>query len=55
MDGKELRGIHGEAVPGVRRFMMGSPMPLHLLAAFRHESSLVLAQEKGAMPSTPAS
>ncbi len=44
IDGKQLRGIHGEELPGVR-----------LLAAFSHESSLVLAQEKGAMPTTPAS
>ncbi len=44
LDGKELRGIHGEELPGVR-----------LLCAFSHESSLVLAQEKGAMPPTPAS
>ena len=44
IDGKQLRGIHGEELPGVR-----------LLAAFSHESGLVLAQEKGAMLNTPAS
>lgn len=44
IDGKQLRGIHGEELPGVR-----------LVAAFSHESGLVLAQQKGAMPNTPAS
>lgn len=44
IDGKQLCGIHGQELPGVR-----------LVAAFSHESSLVLAQEKGALPNTPAS
>ena len=44
IDGKQLRGIHGEELPGVR-----------LVAAFSHESSLVLAQEKGAVPNIAAS
>jgi hypothetical protein len=44
IDGKQLCGIHGEELPGVR-----------LVAAFSHESNLVLAQEKGAVPNTPAS
>ena len=34
VDGKTLRGIHGEAVPGV-----------HLVAAFTHQSGIVLTQE----------
>lgn len=36
VDGKELRGIHGEELPGVR-----------LVAAFGHETGLVLAQSGG--------
>jgi hypothetical protein len=44
LDGKQLRGIHGEQLPGVR-----------LVAAFSHETNWVLAEEKGAMPSTQAS
>jgi len=34
IDGKTLRGIHGEEIPGV-----------HLIAAFSHESGIVLDQE----------
>lgn len=34
IDGKRLRGIHGEAVPGV-----------HLVAAFAHERGIVLGQQ----------
>ena len=34
VDGKTLRGIHGEEVPGV-----------HLVAAFTHQSGIVLTQE----------
>jgi len=34
VDGKTLRGIHGEEVPGV-----------HLVAAFTHQTGIVLAQE----------
>jgi hypothetical protein len=34
VDGKTLRGIHGDQVPGV-----------HLVAAFTHESGIVLTQE----------
>lgn len=34
LDGKTLRGIHGEELPGV-----------HLVAAFTHQSGIVLAQE----------
>ena len=34
IDGKTLRGIHGEEVPGV-----------HLVSAFTHQSGIVLAQE----------
>jgi hypothetical protein len=34
LDGKTLRGIHGEQLPGV-----------HLLAAFTHDSGIVLTQE----------
>lgn len=34
LDGKTLRGIHGEQLPGV-----------HLVAAFTHQSGIVLAQE----------
>src|SRR5262245_13317121 len=44
IDGKQLRGIHGEELPGVR-----------LVAAFSHETGWILAQEKGAMPNTPGS
>lgn len=36
VDGKELRGIHGEELPGVR-----------LVAAYGHETGLVLAQSGG--------
>lgn len=36
LDGKALRGIHGEQLPGV-----------HLVAAYAHKSSLVLAQKGG--------
>ena len=36
LDGKALRGIHGEEIPGVR-----------LVAAYAHESGLVLAQKGG--------
>jgi hypothetical protein len=42
LDGKELRGIHGERVPGV-----------HLVAAFAGRSGAVLAQ-KGAARATPS-
>jgi len=41
VDGKTLRGIHGEAVPGV-----------HLVAAFMHGSGSVLGQ-KGGVIATP--
>ena len=34
IDGKRLRGIHGDAVPGV-----------HLVAAFAHERGVVLGQQ----------
>jgi hypothetical protein len=44
LDGKQLRGIHGEELPGVR-----------LVAGFTHEMGFVLAQEKGGTPSTQAS
>ena len=37
LDGKTLRGIHGEAVPGV-----------HLVAAYAHRSGQVLGQRGGA-------
>ncbi len=36
IDGKALRGIHGEELPGV-----------HLVAAYAHKASLVLAQKGG--------
>lgn len=36
LDGKTLRGIHGETVPGV-----------HLVAAYAHERGCVLAQKGG--------
>lgn len=36
LDGKHLRGIHGEEVPGV-----------HLVAAFAHRDGLVLGQKGG--------
>jgi hypothetical protein len=39
VDGKELRGIHGEELPGVR-----------LVAAYGHETGLVLAQSGGKGP-----
>lgn len=42
LDGKELRGIHGEEVPGV-----------HLVAAFAQRSGAVLAQ-KGAPTARPS-
>lgn len=37
LDGKHLRGIHGEQVPGV-----------HLVAAFAHHEGVVLGQKGGA-------
>jgi hypothetical protein len=37
VDGKTLRGIHGEELPGV-----------HLIAAYAHQRGLVLAQRKAA-------
>jgi hypothetical protein len=39
IDGKAMRGIHGEELPGVR-----------LVAAYAHESGLVLAQKGGKEP-----
>ena len=39
IDGKAMRGIHGEEIPGVR-----------LVAAYAHESGLVLAQKGGKEP-----
>ena len=39
LDGKALRGIHGEEIPGVR-----------LVAAYGHEGGLVLAQKGGKEP-----
>ncbi len=44
LDGKHLRGIHGEAVPGV-----------HLVAAYAHRSGGVLAQKGGGWRSTSSS
>ncbi len=43
VDGKQLRGIHGEELPGVR-----------LVAAYSHETAWVLAEAKGGTPSTKA-
>ncbi len=39
LDGRVLRGIHGEEIPGVR-----------LVAAYAHESGLALAQKGGKEP-----
>ena len=41
LDGKELRGIHGEEVPGV-----------HLVAAYAHQSGQVLGQKGAPAAST---
>jgi len=41
IDGKQLRGIHGEHVPGV-----------HLVAAYAHRSGQVLGQRGGDCAST---
>jgi hypothetical protein len=43
VDGKQLRGIHGEELPGVR-----------LVAAYSHETAWVLAEEKGGIASIRA-